>query len=95
MQTFLSWVGRALVGLVAFGLVSLICIMIYQRFSDGPTGPLAGGAFTSGEPTLLPTENWAELQGDFEFELVGEETSRTAGGVLVDGEVVAPFSKRC
>ena len=59
-----------------------IAILVYQRFSDGPTGPLTGGPFRSGEPGSL--KGLDELDGDFEFELSGFGTTRTAGGIVVD-----------
>lgn len=84
LKAWLKWILLGFVGLVAISLVSLL---IYQKISDGPTGPLMGGAFSSGDIVETPIEDWSELDGDFEFELVGQSSSRTAGGILVDGNL--------
>lgn len=81
------WVGRSALGLGALVLAGIITLLIYQRISDGPTGPLPGGPFTSGNLVSAPVTDWSPLEGDFEFELVGEQSSRTAGGLLVDGNL--------
>ena len=65
-------------------MLGLVSLLIYQRTSDGPTGPLPGGPFTSGNLVSSPVTDWSPLEGDFEFELVGEQSSRTAGGLLVE-----------
>ena len=82
MRAFLTWLG---VGLLAIVLLAVIGVLTYQRFSDGPTGPLAGGSFRSGTPVEAPAQDWSKLKGDFEFELLANGTSRTAGGVMLDG----------
>lgn len=87
MHKIKIWLGRVALGLmltIALGFVSLI---VYQRMSDGPTGPLMGGSFSSGEVVDTPVIDWSELEGDFEFELVGQSSSRTAGGILVGGDL--------
>ncbi|MEM7016027.1 MAG: hypothetical protein AAF512_01655 [Pseudomonadota bacterium] len=84
LKFWATWLGIGVVSLAAFGFITL---MIYQHFSDGPTGPLTGGPFSTGQMTPLPTANWSKLEGDFEFELVSQGTSRTAGGILVDNEL--------
>jgi hypothetical protein len=78
------WLRRSALGIGALVLAGIVTLLIYQRFSDGPTGPLTGGPFTSGAVVSAPVTDWTPLAGDFEFELVGEKTSRTAGGVLLD-----------
>ena len=85
MHTLSVWSKRIGLGLIVLLLLLFLVVRIWQQFSDGPTGPLAGGAFSSGELVNTPIEDWSVLQGDFEFELVGQGTSRTAGGILVDG----------
>lgn len=85
MSRIKTWGKRIALGfglMVALGVVSLL---VYQRISDGPTGPLAGGTFSTGEVVSTPVTDWSTLEGDFEFELVGQSSSRTAGGVLLDG----------
>jgi len=59
----------------------------YQRLSDGPTGPLTGGSFEAGELADLPADDWSVLEGSFEFELVSDGSSRTAGGILLDDKL--------
>jgi len=87
MRTLKTWLTRIALGLTAMVVVGLVVLIVYQRISDGPTGPLTGGVFSSGEIVEAPVEDWSELEGDFEFELVGQSSSRTAGGILVDGEL--------
>ena len=86
-RLFAIWFGRIAVGAVVLLVVAFVSIRGYQRVSDGPAGPLAGGVFRSGELVSEPVEDWSALKGDFEFELVGPGTSRTAGGILLDGEI--------
>lgn len=87
MNKLKLWLSRlALTLAVVIGL-SLAGILVYQQVSDGPTGPLMGGTFTSGEVVDTQVEDWSELDGEFEFELVAQGNSRTAGGILVDGQL--------
>ena len=44
-------------------------------------------AVRSGDVMAAPVHNWSLLEGDFEFELVGQQRSRTAGGIMLDGEL--------
>ena len=73
---------RFMIIVVAIVLSLLAGLWLYQKFSDGPTGPLTGGSFRSGEPAFASQAQ--DLDGDFEFELVGYGTSRTAGGIVVN-----------
>jgi len=81
------WIRRGLLGFATVLVIVVATLMIYQRFSDGPTGPLPGGPFRTGEVVSAPVDDWSRLRGDFEFELVGDGTSRTAGGIWLDGNV--------
>ena len=81
---WVKWLVSMVVGLI---VLSVIGILIAQRVSDGPMGPLTGSSFTSGEWVNEPPQDWSVLNGDFEFELVGEGTSRTAGGVMLGDQV--------
>ncbi len=87
MSKLKIWLKRILFGLSGFAVISLVTLLIYQKVSDGPTGPLMGGTFSSGEIVQTPIEDWSALEGDFEFELVGQGSARTAGGILVDGNL--------
>ncbi len=81
------WIRRTLLSLAALLAVAVVILLVYQRFSDGPTGPLSGGPFRTGEVVPAPVDDWSLLRGDFEFELVGDGTSRTAGGIWLDDKV--------
>ena len=87
MSIFKTWLKRIFLGLAGIVVVGLVSLLLYQQVSDGPTGPLMGGSFGSGEIVETPVADWSALAGDFEFELVGQQSSRTAGGVLVDGNL--------
>jgi len=87
MHNIKTWLTRIALGLTATIGVVLVGLLVYQQISDGPTGPLMGGTFSSGEIVEFPVEDWSKLEGDFEFELVGPGSSRTAGGILVDGNL--------
>ncbi len=87
MQRLNTWLKRIALALSLALVVSVVGLLIYQQFSDGPTGPLMGGTFSSGVVVDTPVEDWSVLEGDFEFELVGQGNSRTAGGVLMDGNL--------
>ncbi len=87
MHIAIVWLRRLFIGLVLALVLGIVGLMIYQRLSDGPTGPLTGGPFTTGQVIEQPVSDWAGLSGDFEFELVAHGTSRTAGGVLHEGQL--------
>jgi len=87
MHKLRTWFTRIALGLTVMVGVGIVGLIVYQQISDGPTGPLMGGTFSSGEIVETPVEDWLELEGDFEFELVGQGSSRTAGGILVDGDL--------
>ncbi len=87
MHKIKTWLTRIALGLTVMVVVGLVGLRVYQQISNGPTGPLMGGSFSSGEIVETPVEDWSELEGNFEFELVGQNSSRTAGGILVDGDL--------
>ncbi len=87
MNILRKWLTRIATASFVLVAVAIVGLLVYQRFSDGPTGPLAGGPFKAGEIVEQPVADWAELEGSFEFELVGPGRSRTAGGVLVDDQL--------
>ncbi len=87
MQNIKIWIRRIALSLGILIVTAITSILVYQRTSDGPTGPLTGGSFSSGELAATPVSDWSVLEGDFEFELVGQASSRTAGGLLLDGNL--------
>ncbi len=87
MDKLKLWLTRSLAGIAVLFGIAVVSLLVYQQFSDGPTGPLTGGSFRSGELVTTPVNDLSVLEGDFEFELVNQGTSRTAGGVLVDGNL--------
>ena len=84
MVRWQKWIRRVAATLGAVLIVGVLGMLTYQRISDGPTGPLTGGPFRTGEQVPAPIDSWDTLEGDFEFELVGARSSRTAGGILLD-----------
>ena len=84
MVRWQKWIRRVAATLGAVLIVGVLGLLTYQRFSDGPTGPLTGGPFRTGEEVPAPIDSWDTLEGDFEFELVGARSSRTAGGILLE-----------
>ena len=74
------------VSTAALLVVGAIGILVAQRVSDGPMGPLQGGRFTTGELVTRRFEDWSFAVGKMvELELVGPGTSRVAGFVMHDG----------
>lgn len=87
LKTATLWTKRLVLALAMLIVLGFAAIRVWQTLSDGPTGPLAGGSFSSGEWVTEPITDWRQLEGDFEFELVAQGTSRTAGGILVDEDL--------
>ena len=79
-----KWILKVAATLGAVLIVGVLVLLTYQRFSDGPTGPLTGGSFRTGEEVPAPIASWDTLEGDFEFELVDARSSRSAVGILLD-----------
>ncbi len=84
MKSGRKWLRRAGMTLITLIIAAFVGLFLIQKFSDGPNGPLSGGTFRTGEEAALPVDDWRLLEGDFEFELVGTGSSRTAGGIVVD-----------
>lgn len=83
MGKALKVIGISLLGLT---IVVILGVMIIQRVSDGPIGPLQGGPFTSGERVEEPVTDWSFGVGKpMAFELEGYGTSRIAGYIMHDG----------
>ena len=63
MHKIITWITRIALGLSVTVGVGLVALLVYQQISDGPTGPLMGGSFSSGEIVETPVEDWSELAG--------------------------------
>ncbi|NKC01289.1 MAG: hypothetical protein GKR90_22710 [Pseudomonadales bacterium] len=87
MNKLKTWLSRIGLGLTIMVFVVLVGLLVFQQVSNGPMGPLMGGTFRSGEVIETPVEDWSELEGSFEFELVGQNSSRNAGGIVVAGDL--------
>ena len=86
----LKYLGITILGLLALVVIG---ILVWQRTSDGPYGPLQGGSFETGELVSQPVTDWRFLRpdgGEIEFELVGYGTSRITGAMIRDGDFYIP-----
>jgi len=76
------------------GIVLLLLIgmgFVAQRMSDGPTGPIQGGALRTGALVTEPVTDWSFAQGqDLEIQLVEPVGSRRTGLMVHDGELYVP-----
>ncbi|MCP5180436.1 MAG: hypothetical protein H6994_11180 [Pseudomonadales bacterium] len=81
-----------LVGLVAVAGLCLGATVLVLRFGDGPTGMIAGGAFTTGEPWQGDEPDWSFLtdRQEVEFQLLDPERSRTTWIVAHEGRIYIP-----
>jgi hypothetical protein len=72
-------------------LVGLLVVVVVALNSDGPLGPLAGGAFEAGETVTGPVD-WAFLDDvdTLALALVQPPRSRTVWAVLHDGAAYVP-----
>lgn len=88
------WIKYTAIGLLSLAVAVTGTILIAQRVSDGPMGPLQGGAFKTGLPATMPADNWQTLlggpDGNLDFELLGFGTSRTTGALVHEGELYIP-----
>jgi hypothetical protein len=83
---------------LAFTLALLVIllvggVLVAQRVSDGPMGPLQGGNFKTGEIVAEPVDDWStvrDLTGSGEILLVGPGTSRITGLLLHRGKLYIP-----
>ncbi len=91
--TVFRWLGRSAIAFAILVIVLIVAVLIAQRVSDGPMGPLQGGSFRSGELVPGPVANWLFVEqttGMPEIELVAPQTSRIAGLMLNDGQLYIP-----
>ncbi|MEN8183183.1 MAG: hypothetical protein ABFS46_11685 [Myxococcota bacterium] len=68
---------RWLLGFVVFLLVLTVGVGVAARFADGAVGPVAGGAFRSGEPVPVQPDDWSFATDIEEIELQLLEPART------------------
>ena len=89
-----KWLRRLAATLVVLTVATMGSVVLAQRFSDGPMGPLQGGSFQTGEVVSGPISDWSFINdsdgGLPEIELIGPGTSRITGLMLHDNELYIP-----
>ena len=83
----MGWFGKLVAGIV----VVVLAFFVVTRFTDGPTGIITGGAFSSGEVVSEETD-WRYVK-DYdivEFQLLDPARSRTTWIVEHDGRIFIP-----
>ncbi len=82
------WLGIALVAVVA-ALIGTV--LIAQRVSDGPMGPISGGPLRTGTLVSDPGVDWAFAAGQpIELQLVEPLGSRITGVIVHEGKLFVP-----
>lgn len=83
---------RFLVGVVVVAALLIGVLVVAARFSDGPMGPIAGGAFSSGEMHTGSEPDWSFVRDveTVEFQLLDPERSRTTWILEHDGRIFIP-----
>lgn len=86
--TIAKVLAYAVVGLILVGAV----FAWSMRFADGPLGPVAGGAFTSGNTYQGPEPDWSFLRDrqEVEFQLLNPPRSRTTWILEHEGRIYIP-----
>ena len=84
-----------LMGLLLFLALSVAAIFVWARFSDGPKGPIPGGALTTGEYRDAVSVDWQEVLGEravveIELQLENPVGSRTTGAFVYEGQLYVP-----
>ena len=85
-----------IITIVALSVCGIVAAaLIAQRFSDGPTGPLKGGALRSGTLVTVPDVDWDAVLGDtamgsIELQLVRPVGSRITGAFVHEGNLYVP-----
>ena len=82
-------------GLLALILTLVVGLFVWARFSDGPLGPIAGGALDSGEYVEASGVDWNSVLGEkpvveIELQLESTGTSRTTGAFAHNGHLYVP-----
>lgn len=80
--------GRALLFAIGFMVAAWLVVRLALTYSDGPMGPLAGGAFRSGTPTAFSEMDWesADELRELEMEIVEASSSLTLWFSVHDGK---------
>ncbi len=82
-------------GFIAFVVLGVVSFLFLMRFSDGPKGPVPGGALVSGELVDVTDVKWDEVLGnqpvaEIELQLENPISSRTTGAFVHNGELYVP-----
>jgi len=82
------------IALIVVVVIFTTGILITQRVSDGPIGPLQGGPFRTGTMVNDPDPDWQSIleghESEFQFELVAWGTTRITGAMIHDGTLYVP-----
>ena len=84
---------KVVTGFVVVSLLFVVGVLIAQKVSDGPMGPLQGGPFKTGEIVPGPIDDWSfveQANGLPEILLVAPGTSRITGLMVYKGELYIP-----
>src|SRR5882672_9701764 len=67
-------------------------VLVAQRVSDGPIGPLGGGPLRTGTLVTEPNVDWSFLGGgkELELQLVEPPRSRVTGSLVYEGQLFVP-----
>ena len=89
MKKVLSY--SAIVAAVLFVLL-VATVLVAQRVSDGPIGPLGGGPLRTGTIVTEPNVDWSFLGGgkEIELQLVEPPRSRITGSLVYEGQLFVP-----
>jgi len=76
-------------------LTLIVGAFVWARYSDGPLGPIGGGALTSGQFVEASNVDWQSVLGgkpvaEIELQLESTGTSRTTGAFAHDGHLYVP-----
>jgi hypothetical protein len=88
-----KWLTRIALALVGITALAIAAVLIAQRVSDGPIGPLGGGPLRSGELVTDSSPDWHAILGDggqVELQLVEPPRSRVTGAMVHDGQLYVP-----
>lgn len=91
MKSILFKVG----GIFTFLIFVVTALVFSVRFSDGPKGPIAGGALTSGVLVTDTLVDWKSAQNgvdgaEIAFHLESTQRSRTTGSIVYNNQLYIP-----
>ncbi|HKC50174.1 MAG TPA: hypothetical protein VKF60_05225 [Myxococcota bacterium] len=89
MKKVLSYTAIAAAILVVLLIATML---VAQRVSDGPIGPLGGGPLRTGALVTESNVDWSFLGGgkEIELQLVAPPRSRITGSLVHDGQLFVP-----